>query len=140
MAEDFYQKMAPLRAKFLKERRKPGGKEATADFYRWALNPPNSVIFVAVKNGELAGYVYVEVERKWDDLISIPRVNINELTICIEYRGTGTGKELRRAVEDRARSRGIYALHLEVWELNSDALSFYEKLGYKTSCASWKRH
>ncbi len=123
--------MARLRANFLKVRRRPKGEEATADFYRRALNSPDAVIFVAVVNGKLAGYVYAEVEKRQDDLISIPRVSINELAVHRDYRKAGTGKKLMQIVEAWARSKGINVLHLDVWEVNSDAIAFYEKLGYQ---------
>jgi ribosomal protein S18 acetylase RimI-like enzyme len=46
-------------------------------------------------------------------------------------RGEGIGEQLMRAIEDRARSRGIEQLWLEVLVQNEPAIRLYEKLGYQ---------
>ena len=46
-------------------------------------------------------------------------------------RGEGIGEQLMRAIEDRARSRGVERLWLEVLVQNEPAIRLYEKLGYQ---------
>ena len=46
-------------------------------------------------------------------------------------RGEGIGEQLMRAIEDRARSRGVEQLWLEVLVQNEPAIGLYEKLGYR---------
>ncbi len=132
LAGEFYQTMASLQEKFLKERRKPTGEEATVEFYRWALNSADAVIFVAVRNGKLLGYVYALIERSLNDLITLPRVSVSELTIHPEYHRRNIGKRLMDRVEEWAQEKEISVLHLDVWELNAGAIAFYQKLGYHT--------
>ena len=55
---------------------------------------------------------------------------IGGVGIVAERRGEGIGEQLMRAIEDRARSRGIEQLWLEVLVQNEPAIRLYEKLGY----------
>jgi ribosomal protein S18 acetylase RimI-like enzyme len=47
------------------------------------------------------------------------------------YRGRGIGRSLMQNVEDRLRSLGCPKLNLQVRASNSEAVRFYEKLGYQ---------
>ncbi|MBW8481037.1 GNAT family N-acetyltransferase [Actinomadura parmotrematis] len=52
---------------------------------------------------------------------------LGRLAVLPEARGTGLGAALVRAVEDRARARGLPALRLHA---QTSARGFYERLGY----------
>ncbi len=56
---------------------------------------------------------------------------IGGVGIVTGRRGEGIGKQLMRAIEDRALSRGIEQLWLEVLVQNEPAIRLYEKLGYR---------
>jgi len=56
---------------------------------------------------------------------------IGGVGIVAERRGEGIGEQLMRAVEDRAASRGVEQLWLEVLAQNEPAIRLYEKLGYR---------
>ena len=47
-----------------------------------------------------------------------------------DYRGQGIGKELLRACLDKARTKGIKRIDLEVRADNGIAISLYEKFGF----------
>ena len=56
---------------------------------------------------------------------------IGGVGIVAGRRGEGIGEQLMRAIEDRAASRGIEQLWLEVLVQNEPAIRLYEKLGYR---------
>ncbi|MFC4561420.1 GNAT family N-acetyltransferase [Nocardiopsis mangrovi] len=54
---------------------------------------------------------------------------LGRLAVLPRARGTGTGAALVRALEDRARERGLKTVELHA---QTHALAFYEKLGYRS--------
>lgn len=52
---------------------------------------------------------------------------LGRMAVLPKARGAGTGGDLVRAVQDRARERGLTAVELHA---QTHALSFYERLGY----------
>ena len=52
---------------------------------------------------------------------------LGRLAVLPRARGTGTGKALVLAVEERARERGLLSVELHA---QTHALGFYEALGY----------
>ncbi|MFC3998618.1 GNAT family N-acetyltransferase [Nocardiopsis sediminis] len=53
---------------------------------------------------------------------------LGRLAVLPQARGTGSGAALVRAIEERARVRGLKAMELHA---QTHALAFYEKLGYQ---------
>ncbi|MBT9142915.1 MAG: Spermidine/spermine N(1)-acetyltransferase [Syntrophomonadaceae bacterium] len=105
----------------------------TPYFYSQAIRAKDSIIFVAEeKKGDVVGYVYATIERKQDDLITIPCVSVNEIAVKTKYQGSGVGKFLMDYVHEWTHKNGIHVIQLAVWEFNKGALKLYEKMGYKT--------
>ena len=103
------------------------------DFYLQILREEDSVIFVSeIEEGKVVGYVYATIEKKPDDLISVPYASVNELAVEEKHRRRGIGKLLMDRVHDWTREQGLNILQLAVWEFNRGAVEFYEHLGYKT--------
>ncbi|GAB3212084.1 GNAT family N-acetyltransferase [Nocardia tengchongensis] len=53
---------------------------------------------------------------------------LGRLAVLAETRGSGLGAALVRAIEERARARGLAAIELHS---QTHAVGFYEKLGYR---------
>lgn len=53
---------------------------------------------------------------------------LGRLAVLSETRGTGLGAALVRAIEERARDRGLSGIELHA---QTQAIGFYEKLGYR---------
>lgn len=104
------------------------------DFYIRVLKKRKSQeIFVAeVPNGEIVGYVYVIIEKRPDDLTSIPYVSIEEIAVDKEYQNRGVGKALMDKAREWVQGRNIKIIQLATWEFNKNARRFFESLGYKT--------
>ena len=59
-----------------------------------------------------------------------PLINIHDLTVLDGHRGKGVGRELLRAVENKARSLDCCKVTLEVHQNNERAMRLYESVGF----------
>jgi ribosomal protein S18 acetylase RimI-like enzyme len=59
-----------------------------------------------------------------------PVLNLHDLAVLPEQRGTGVGRKLLEAVEDAARARRCCKVTLEVREDNARAREIYERTGF----------
>jgi ribosomal protein S18 acetylase RimI-like enzyme len=57
---------------------------------------------------------------------------LEDLYVDESARGTGLGRALVKAAFERARVRGCRRIELDVNETNTDAIAFYESLGFTT--------
>ncbi|MDP3773228.1 MAG: arsenic resistance N-acetyltransferase ArsN2 [Gemmatimonadales bacterium] len=78
--------------------------------------------FLMVRSGELLEGVVALEEYGASGLL-------RSLAVAPATRGTGLGKHLVAALEDRARGRGI----AELWLLTTTAAGFFAKAGYRVA-------
>lgn len=97
------------------------------------LAQDNRRLFVAVLDALVVGVALIRIEQDDQD-ITVPRqyVYINELGVLATHRGQGIGQQMMRYIEVWADDMGITDLELNVWESNTGARRFYERLGYVT--------
>jgi ribosomal protein S18 acetylase RimI-like enzyme len=57
---------------------------------------------------------------------------LEDLYVDDSARGNGLGRALVNAALERARARGCRRMELDVNESNTDAIAFYERLGFTT--------
>ena len=60
---------------------------------------------------------------------------VNYLAVAPDRRGNGYGRALMLEAEARLAARGCPKVNLQVRATNSDALAFYERLGYAVDAA-----
>jgi len=70
----------------------------------------------------MAGY---EGHRGW----------VNYLAVHPSFQRRGLGSQIMRAIEERLLALGCPKINLQIRTGNTDAVRFYEKLGYKTDAA-----
>ena len=82
---------------------------------------PDSVL-VATVDGQIVGTVMVGYDghRGW----------INYLATAPEHRRRGVGRALMKAAEERMRAIGCLKINLQIRRWNSNAVAFYERIGY----------
>jgi len=83
-------------------------------------------IFTAVSEGEIIGYLSVEVHR--EDPVFL---YLDDLSVTASCRKCGVGTALIQRAADYAASLGIFALVLHVEEKNTTARSLYGRLGFE---------
>ena len=109
----------------------------THEWFDEVLNNPNSTVFVAEKENYVLGIALIELRTSIDDPIFKQRKNahIREIAVLKEYQGSGIGRLLMERIHHWANEQDITEIELQVWERNTPAISFYEKLGFQT----WRR-
>ena len=95
-----------------------------------ALVDKGTVILVAEKDGEIAGFVMGVIENYPDDLLDSPYLTIQYICVDERFRRTGMGKALMQEVERWALCKGITNLDLMVWDTNTPAQSLFRRMGY----------
>ena len=110
-----------------------GDGEPLAAEVRAALIPglrehPTTLIFLAYVNDEPAGIALCF--RGFSTFAARPLINIHDLAVLPEHRGSGVGRRLLGAVEQRAREMGCCRVTLEVQERNHRARRVYAAAGF----------
>lgn len=97
------------------------------------LAQDNRRLFVAMLDEQVVGVALIRIETDDHD-IAVPRqyAYINELGVLETHRGQGIGQQLMRYIETWALEMGMIEIELNVWESNTGARRFYERLGYET--------
>lgn len=88
--------------------------------YKKQLSNPDDISFLALSNGEAAGFISV-----W---CVCGEAEINNIGVLEKFRRMGIAKALFDSAYNAAKAEKWY---LEVRESNLVAISFYEKLGFE---------
>lgn len=91
-------------------------------------NHPTTLIFLAYQKGRPVGLA--TCFRGFSTFAALPLVNISDLAVLPEHRGTGIGRQLLSAVEQKARDLNCCKVTLEVQENNAIARRAYEQSGF----------
>lgn len=100
---------------------------------------PNNELTVACSNGEIVGMLqltfipYLTYTGSWRCLIEGVRIHS-------DYRGKGLGRKLFEWSISRARERNCSLIQLTSDKIRSDAIRFYESLGFVASHEGLKLH
>ncbi len=115
--------------------------EADADKHREAweeyLERPDTVALVAEDDGAVVGFVDLEYRERLN--FSAPQAWIPDLIVTERARSRGAGKALLAACEERAQTRGCFALSLESANWRERAHAFYEREGMQHVSASFAK-
>lgn len=101
------------------------------DFMNIHKRDPNGFL-VAVRNGEVLGYVVAEIITSlgFRDFRSKRRGHLLNLAVHPEFKCKGIGTVLAKAIIAYLKEKGSEDVWLEVRRSNSIARSFYSKLGF----------
>lgn len=121
--------------------RQPNGPLRSLEYFKKVISDSNSIVFVAQKDAELIGFVHAYVRQSPDVPILVPRKFgiIEDLLVTKDSRKKGVGQQLMEKARQWILDQGADLIELNVWEFNTQARTFYEKLGYQTvSRKMWK--
>ena len=107
---------------------KPLADSSRRDLISGLRNHPTTMILMAVKGEEPVGMALCF--RGFSTFAARPLMNIHDFYVKRSLRGTGLGRRLMSAVEDRARELGCCKLTLEVQQDNARARNFYAAFGF----------
>ena len=94
----------------------------------------NSDVLVAVMDGIICGFAIVEYLEKPQSPYNNSRkiYRVEEFGVDKNIRRKGVATALVAFMKEDARKRGYQKIELDMWEFNDGALSFYEKVGFRT--------
>ena len=97
------------------------------------LQDPAVTFLLAEMQGQAVGYA----KLVQDSTLGLPagktarQLEISKLYVVEDWIGTGLGGALMRRIQELALAAGNTALVLGVWEHNTRARQFYQRLGFK---------
>lgn len=99
------------------------------------LKEETKPIYVAVgENDRCLGYVFCQLKKQpfSNNMVQFTSLFIDDLCVDKNTRGQHVGRTLFEYVKSEAKKLGCYEVTLNVWEGNTSAEKFYEKMGMKT--------
>lgn len=108
------------------------GRKYTDDQLMDLIKNDDRPIFVAVdENDKALGYAFCMFKQHLNDnvLTDIKTLYIDDLCVYENIRGQHIGRILFDYVKEFAKENGCYNVTLNVWNGNSGAQIFYEKMG-----------
>ncbi len=98
------------------------------NYFKWLFKRDPEGIFIMEEDGKLVGIV--ACDSNW--VTEKGRVlEIHELFVLPEYRGTGAGEKLLDIALGYAKKKGLKKVMLWVGKGNERAIRFYKKEGFK---------
>jgi len=105
---------------------------AGTEFRRERLAEDDSRTWIALADGDPAGYASAELSESPPVFARGDGVNLDELFVRGPHRGTGLAADLLGRVEAWAADLGAERLTLSVDRVNDRAFAFYERHGFET--------
>ena len=120
-------------AKLLPDRFQIADPIMTRDWFNEIIGNANKVLLVADFDGALIGLILIDLRTSPDDPIFLPRryAYLDEVAVVTAHRGQGVGRLLMAQAHEWIAEQGIKEIELNVWELNTGAIAFYDRLGYQ---------
>jgi len=98
------------------------------EFIQSRIDRTESVIFVAIEQGEAVGFC--QLYPSFCSVSAIPIYILYDLYVKPEYRKHGIAKKLMLAAEENAKKTGKKRLELSTAKNNLSAQKLYESLGW----------
>lgn len=90
----------------------------------------NSSFYFVYNDAILVGYIKINENGSQSDSKDNDSMEIERIYVLGEFQGQGIGAWLLTQVISMARTKNKNYVWLGVWELNTKAIKFYEKLGF----------
>lgn len=104
--------------------------EYSREMFEQRLHEPGRTFVLATLGFGLVGFAEILFERQPSPIAGIQGAELVRLYVQPRWQGKGIGRKLIGQAEALARQAGAGALWLTVWEKNTRALGFYDRLGY----------
>ncbi len=103
-------------------------RSAAQAFLQARLEKQDSKIFVAIENGEMAGFT--QLYPSFSSVSMRPIWILNDLFVSPAFRRMGVAQQLMNSAANYARETSAIRLELATQITNRSAQSLYESLGY----------
>lgn len=95
------------------------------------FNNPDSQFFFSLDGNDPSGYLKLNAGAAQTEFKDSPGLEIERIYVLKKYQGRGIGAQLLEHAVRVAQEGGVLNIWLGVWEFNVNAISFYEKYGFK---------
>lgn len=108
-------------------------KYSREDLIRMIQDTSNPIYVAADEDDRCVGYVFCQIiePSKSQNMVPIRQLFIDDLCVDEASRGKHIGEALFEYVKKEAKNLGCYEVTLNVWEGNTSAEKFYEKMEMK---------
>lgn len=112
---------------------KHGVKKYTDEELAVIFSDDNTPVYVFDCGGKVLGYVFCiyKITEDGSSLCRRKTLYIDDLCVDADARGKNVGRTLYEYAAETARKNGCDSVTLNVWDFNSGAKAFYEKMGMK---------
>lgn len=119
----------------------PESDDFAISFFDEMLADPSVSIFIPEDDGNPVGYIVCKlIERPENPFTFAARtLLIDQISVRPTARGRGVGATLIHQAEVLAKELKVQRIHLDSWDFNLNAHSFFEHLGFqKFNFRFWK--
>lgn len=92
---------------------------------------PESTFFFVYNEEHICGYFKINVGESQTELKEVNGLELERIYISTEYQGKRIGEKVIEEVKKIAIQLAKKYIWLGVWELNKNAIRFYERVGFK---------
>jgi len=92
---------------------------------------PNSSFYFTYLNQELAGYFKLNKAEAQNEILDQSSIELERIYVLNKFQGLGIGKRMLNEIIAISKVKQLHYLWLGVWELNANAIRFYERHGFK---------
>lgn len=113
----------------------PGTTKYTSDELEKMLKDESKPIYVATDENDMClGYAFCQLREQpfSNNMVQFKSLFIDDLCVDKKARYQHIGENLFEHVRNEAKKMGCYEITLNVWDGNTSAERFYEKMGLKT--------
>ena len=111
----------------------PHSPDFAISFFNEMLADPAISFFIAEENGEAIGYILCKlIERPENPFTFAMRsLHVEHISVQPAARGQGVGTALMKEAEMLAKGLVVQRIQLDSWDFNTNAHSFFERLGFQ---------
>ena len=113
----------------------PGTTKYTDEELRDMIHDDQNPIYIAADEQDICeGYAFCQLRQQpfSNNMVPFLSLFIDDLCVDQKTRGQHVGESLFEFVKQEAKRLGCYEVQLNVWDGNTSAEKFYEKMGMKT--------
>ncbi len=94
-------------------------------------NHPDSTFYFALVDEEIVGYLKLNTGSAQNETHLGKSMEVERIYVLKEHQSKGIGKLMFEEAISKARQCGMEVLWLGVWDQNTRAITFYERIGLK---------
>lgn len=94
------------------------------------LSNPHSFFYFIFHEEQLAGYLKLNIKDAQTEPFDEHHLEIERIYILKQFQKHGLGKSLYQHALQKARALSCEHIWLGVWEKNTNAIDFYQKMGF----------